>query len=96
MNGNPESWAKMEEYNKNDVVILEGVYKFLLPWIKGHANHGAHLEKLCCPNCASEKYTKRGYNFTASGKYERFQCKNCGKWFQGRHNILKAERFKDI
>lgn len=96
MNNDPEAWRVMEDYNKHDVVLLEKVYMLLRPWVRGHANYSAHLEKLCCPVCASEKYQKRGYNVTASGKYERFQCTGCGKWFQGRKNLLKVDRFKDI
>ena len=96
MNEDAEAWRKMEEYNKNDVILLEDVYKALLPWIKGHANYGAFEERLCCPNCGSVHYHRRGYHVTTTGKYERFKCCDCGKWFQGRKNVLKAERFKDI
>ena len=29
-----EAWKQMETYNKQDVIILEGVYNKMLPWIK--------------------------------------------------------------
>ncbi|HET8688063.1 MAG TPA: ribonuclease H-like domain-containing protein, partial [Methanosarcina sp.] len=60
MNNDPESWATMEEYNINDVVILEKVYEKLKPWIKGHINYSVHSDAGCvCPNCGSEKYHRR-------------------------------------
>ena len=31
MNNDPDSWEKMEEYNTNDVILLENVYFALLP-----------------------------------------------------------------
>ncbi len=33
MHGDPASWRKMEEYNKQDIVVLEAVYERFLPWI---------------------------------------------------------------
>jgi hypothetical protein len=89
MNGDNESQFKMEEYNVNDVMILEGVYTQLKPWIKNHANHGLYTEGgLVCPNCGGNHYTKRGFAFTHAGKYQRFQCKGCGNWFRAK----KAEQ----
>lgn len=83
MDGDPEAWAKMEEYNKNDVVILEQVYYRLLPWIKGHANYSVHEGALCCPNCGSFHFQARGKAVTAASVYQRYQCTDCGSWFRG-------------
>ena len=33
MHGVPASWRTMEAYNKQDVVVLEGIYNKFLPWI---------------------------------------------------------------
>ena len=36
-----EAWKVMEKYNKQDIVILEGVYIKMLPWIKNNnSNRG--------------------------------------------------------
>jgi DNA polymerase elongation subunit (family B) len=83
MQRDPEAWDKMKAYNQHDVVLLEKVYDKLKPWIKGHANHSLYSEDgLVCPNCGSGRYSRRGYAYTASAKYVRCQCKDCGAWFR--------------
>lgn len=89
MNGSPEDWAIMKEYNINDVRILEDVYNKLKPWIKNHANHGLFAELgLVCPNCGGNHYQSRGYAYTHAGKYRRYQCQGCKNWFRSK----KAEQ----
>ena len=70
----------MEEYNKNDVTLLEKVYWKLLPWIKGHPNHGLYDGSAVCPHCASTSLVKRGYYYTSTVKYQRVKCSDCGAW----------------
>jgi hypothetical protein len=93
---NAEAWEMMEEYNKNDVVLLEKVYDKLKPWIKGHANHSVFEDGLCCPNCASISYQRRGYARTATNKYQRFQCNGCGAWFRGVRTNTAGEPTKFV
>lgn len=91
MNGSAEDWDIMKEYNINDVIILEGIYNKLKPWIKNHANHGLYTGDdmgLVCPNCGGNHYHRRGYAYTHAGKYQRFQCTGCGNWFRNK----KAEK----
>lgn len=88
MTGDAKSWQTMEEYNKNDVVLLEAVYNKLLPWITNHPNVALiNNEEQACPNCGSLALNKRGYSFTSSGKYQRYQCKDCGSWHRDRNTI---------
>lgn len=98
MNHNAKAWQDMEEYNKQDVILLEKVYYKLLPWIKGHANHSIYAEKQVCPNCGSDHHHKRGFAYTNSCKYQRYQCLGCGGWFRDTKNIgLKAgEKFVHV
>jgi hypothetical protein len=86
-----EAWDTMEEYNKNDVFLLEKVYDKLKPWIKGHPNHGVYSGVLCCPTCGSEEYQSRGTEKTKAYQYRRFQCKKCGGWFRGSNVTLHNE-----
>lgn len=92
MAGDEEAWKRMYEYQKQDVDLLIGVYDKLQPWIKGHPNHGLFNESsLCCTNCGSEDVQKRGYKFTGAGKFQRYQCKGCGKWFSGMKRLATTE-----
>lgn len=86
MAGDDESWDQMEAYNIEDVMILERMYSKLKPWVKNHPNHGLYQEVgNVCTNCGSEHYTARGFAYTTAGKYQRFQCKDCGSWFRSKH-----------
>lgn len=83
MKKNPKAWEVMKAYNINDVVVLEQVYNKFLPWIKTHPNHGIYSEtSLVCPKCGGTHYQSRGWSYTISGKYKRYQCKSCGGWFK--------------
>lgn len=87
MADDPEAWKEMEAYNLQDVVVLEGVYHKLLPWIKNHPNHGVvDGKEQVCPNCGGHHLQKRGHALTASGKYQRFQCTECGTWSRSKKN----------
>jgi DNA-directed RNA polymerase subunit RPC12/RpoP len=79
MNKDPVAWKVMEKYNKQDVVLLEKVYDRLLPWIKSHPNHNLYGGD-GCPNCGSHRLQKRGFSYTTTGTFQRFQCTNCGSW----------------
>lgn len=92
MNKDKEAWERMEEYNIQDVMLLEQVYHKFLPWIKNHPNKAMHDEsEHTCPSCGSHKVQKRGYNVTAGGKYQRYQCQSCGTWSAER----KTEKIKE-
>lgn len=92
MRGEREAWKLMEEYNKQDIVLLESLYDRLLPWIADHPNHGARDETNCCPKCGSENVQQRGYALTTVHKYRRFQCQDCGGWFRGTRTVLAKLR----
>ena len=88
MNGEPEAWQSMMTYNIGDVTLLEDVYNILLPWVKNHPNWGLYQEDgQVCPHCGSTHYHRRGYQYTASCKYQRYQCNECHTWFRGTKNV---------
>lgn len=93
--GDPKAWAKMEEYNREDVVITEKLYDRYLPWIKGVPNAAVYLDettgKMVCPGCGSIETIKEGYAYTNLSKFQQYKCKDCGKWFRGRENMLDRE-----
>lgn len=84
LEGDPEAWETMEEYNAQDVFVLEELYHRLLPWIKDHPNHGIGKEGLVCPNCGGTHVQRRGTTTSVSYTYQRFQCQDCGTWSRQR------------
>lgn len=88
MRGDPQAWAKMMRYNKQDVVLLEKVYYKMLPWIENHPGMNVLLDKPeACPNCGKGPLHARGYRITTVSKYQRYQCQNCGHWAKSRKAI---------
>jgi hypothetical protein len=87
MAGDEEAWQTMEQYNRNDVVLLEDVYNKLLPWITAHPSYGLYAGTDCCPNCGNLSLTKRGFSYTTLGKYQRYHCNHCGTWSRSRKSL---------
>jgi len=75
----------MERYNKQDVNILEKVYKRMLPWIKNHPNYGLYTDNTrpVCRNCGRSTIIKKGIEYTQTGKYQRYKCRGCGTHLRG-------------
>jgi len=94
--GNKEAWIEMEKYNKMDVLSLEAVYDKLAPWDStiNFSTYSDSLEIVC--NCGSTKFEMKGYAYTATGRFQRFKCKKCGKNHQGRQNLLSKEKRKSL
>lgn len=89
MNKDPLAWAEMEKYNRHDVVLLESLYNVLKPWMKGHLSHSVFTQTAVCPNCGHAGHTCRGYAYTATGQYQRYQCKECKTWYRGTTNLQR-------
>jgi len=83
MAGDPAAWKKMETYNKQDVILLDGLYRRLQPWIPGHPSWASFLEEDVCPKCGSPKLQKRGFAYTQQSVFQRYQCQGCGGWSRG-------------
>lgn len=94
MNGDKDAWKRMEDYNIQDVVLLEQLYNKLLPWIKNHPNQNLFNESVVCPTCGSHHLQKRGTAISTAGVYQRYQCKSCGSWSQGNKTIKKTVEVK--
>ncbi len=85
MAGDPEAWARMREYNLNDVELNEQLYDAILPWIPSLPSRGAELGGDVCPACGSDDLRREGYAFTKTSKYQRFVCRVCGTWSRSSH-----------
>lgn len=91
MKGDPESWTAMEEYNRQDVALVEALYYRILPWLSRHPSHGAITSGECCPRCGSADYAAHGYAYTQVFKYRRYRCNNCGGWFRGNRAVNRGD-----
>lgn len=98
MKGDESAWKRMETYNRQDVVLLETLYRRLRPWIEKHPSHGAYEDAKCCPKCGSTKLQQRGYAVTQMMKYPRYQCQGCGGWSRGNKSVShgKGERIANV
>ena len=86
LKGDKESWKVMERYNKQDVVLLEKIYKKFLPWINNHPNLAVYGDKPLCPKCQSPRLESFGWKYNNTTKYRRLRCKDCKGWARGSHN----------
>lgn len=96
--GDTKAWGLMMRYNKQDVVLLEKVYKRLLPFIANHINLGAYVDSdsPVCSKCGSSHLQQRGTSTTQLGRYQRYACNDCGAWSRGKTNLLTKEKRTDM
>lgn len=81
--GKRQAVKEMVTYNKQDVALLEKVYYKFAPFTTAKIN--ANLFGYTgCPVCGTENERVRGYRYTRVSKYARYQCKECGHWYQAR------------
>lgn len=95
LHGDEAAFEKMIRYNKQDVRILDKVYKKLRPWMPNHPNIGVYVDDTepRCPKCGSKRLQLRGFSYTQVGKYQRYQCleDNCASWSRGRFTVQDIE-----
>lgn len=84
----------MKEYNIQDVLLVEALYKKVLPWIKTHPSHALynHEEGTVCTNCGSDRVIKNGIETTLLMAYQRYRCQECGTNLRGRVNVVDKEK----
>ena len=75
----------MKRYAIKDTALLPRLYDVLLPWIKvpNVAVFADDDGVQRCTHCQSGNLQSRGFAFTTTGKYRRYQCQDCGKWSRG-------------
>ena len=96
--GNKRAWAEMKRYNIQDVISTEELYLKMRPYIRNHPNVGVLMEsdEIVCPKCGSEDNQRRGYAATNTGKYQRYQCQDCGGWHRSRFTEYPKELRKAL
>lgn len=97
LKGNPAAWNEMEKYNKHDVLALEELYTKLAPWgtpVNFSTYHDDESKSVC--SCGSTEYKNNGFQYTPTGKYQRYKCLKCGAYSRGSTNLLSKEKRKNI
>ncbi len=99
MDGDDKAWAKMVRYNRQDVRLLQRVYKRLRPYMANHpnmANEGA--DPAACPICgADEKHlTENGIFRTSTVEYQRWRCDSCHGFSRSRRRFAGAEQIERV
>lgn len=86
--GDVESRKKMEEYNKQDVVLLKHLFNKIKPWLISNPNPALFTadDGITCPGCGGNVY-KKGFYYTKISKFQRYKCKSCGANSRGRKNL---------
>lgn len=97
MEGDDESLAYMEKYNKYDVELLEEVYLKLRPWINAHPNVGLYVESdvPVCTHCGNEHLEPTKPYTTQAGVYDVYRC-SCGALNRVRNNSLSKAHKKRL
>lgn len=92
ISGNIKAWHEMEEYNKADVLSTEEVYHKVKKWDTSidFSVYSNDYIPVCI--CGNTHVQKRGYNYSNTGKFQRFICTKCGSWFSSKKNLLTKEK----
>lgn len=87
MRGVEEDQLTMEEYNVQDVNVMQELYRELRPWIRNHPNVALWMdrsEEPKCPKCGSDNLRFKGYKRTKVLSYRQYKCNDCGSYSRQR------------
>lgn len=94
LNDNQKAWEECEAYNKADVNSTAELLLKLLPW-DNSIDWDVYRETLdynVC-TCGSTSFRKNGFQYTKTGQFQRYVCKECGKESKDKVN-LKSKEFR--
>lgn len=99
MQGRPESWQTMVNYNIQDVFVLEEVYLRIRAWDARHPNVALYEQNdtINCTVCGSQNlFPVEKYNYTGSSVFTTYCCGDCGKHVRGRKNLKTKEQSQNV
>ncbi len=91
--GKQRALKRMVTYCKRDVVLLEKVYEYILPYVDNLPVHFGIIEggdKFACPKCGTYDFIKYGKYHTAANSYQKYRCAG-GHVFRSRTCIKRAK-----
>lgn len=94
-NRNKAAMKKMEAYCKQDVDLLEKVFKKLRPLIYNIPNYNIFNKKYAgdrnvCPHCGCTKTKSKGWYHTKTTSYRRRICMNCHATFKDMGKVPRS------
>ncbi len=94
--GDKQAWKDMQIYNKQDVLVTEELYGWMEGWIKTQ-NLAIYMDgnEMRC-KCGSDNLENRGFAYKDTGKYQIYNCRDCGKWPRSPVNLLTLEKRKSL
>lgn len=94
MANDPKAWKLMKEYNIHDAKMLEPMYDRMRPWVVNHPNVNLWNDDalVACHICGSSNIHRRGSYYTATLRYKRYRCNNCGTWGRIKTNDLPKDK----
>lgn len=88
--GDKAALKEMEEYNRQDIVVLKNLYLKLRPYIDNHPSvarlNNTHISG-GCQACGSISVHRHDKQISKKHLYARYRCQECGHVFKG--EILK-------
>lgn len=79
------AWNVFKRYNRRDVLTTEELFDLLrsrITSIPAAALYGDEIpDRMTCPQCGSEDFTKRGWRYTKSRRYQTYFCNACTRRF---------------
>jgi DNA polymerase III epsilon subunit-like protein len=93
MKGDKEALTRMDEYCRQDVLVLEDVYLAMRKYIQPHPAVGFNIgsDISSCPTCGSEDLKKEGTYKTTVNEYDTYRCKCCGSISRSRKSNISKE-----
>ncbi len=91
--GDKDAQARIEEYNRGDIIASEALFDRLRPFAKGIPHLGMWTDnEMACPSCGSTM-TATGKTVHANvQKYEHLACANCGAHARGTARLKNPTR----
>lgn len=86
----PVAMQTMTDYCKQDVLVLEDVFREIRPLIGTlpNSNLFSPFKEKVCPNCGGSRLKSEGKRYSKTRAYRRYICQDCRSWC---HTDLKDE-----
>ena len=82
--------AEVVDHCAKDVMALQDVYLRLKPWLSEEPGKWTTTGETGCPSCGSVNVRRQGTRASVTRVYQRFNCGECGHWFQGARSLGSA------